>query len=159
MKIRKAKIEDVEQIIPIMIELQKVHIVGREDIFKNKEYKETKKEVIEKILDKNSNVLIAIDEELKVCGVLICRVKIIENHINIKDTRILWIDEIVIKDEFKRQGIGKKLIYKAKEIAKKENCSRLELNCWIFNKNAIEFYKKIGMNEQRITMEMKIEEE
>ena len=158
MKIRKAKIEDVEQIIPIIIQLQKLHIVGRKDVFKNKEYKEVKKEVIEKILDKNSNVLIAIDEELKVCGVLICRVKIIENHINIKDTRILWIDEIVIKNEFKRQGIGKELIYKAKEIAKKENCSRLELNCWTFNKNAIEFYKKIGMSEQRINMELKVEE-
>ena len=36
----------------------------------------------------------------------------------------------------------------------KENCVRVELNCWGFNKSAIEFYKNVGMREQRINMEI-----
>ena len=45
---------------------------------------------------------------------------------------------------------------KAKEIAKEEKCEKVELNCWSFNENAIKFYKKIGMQEQRINMEFEI---
>lgn len=156
MKIRKAKIEDVEQINPIIIELQELHINGREDIFKKKNEDDARKEIIEKILDTDTNVIVEINEKDNVCGVLICKVKVIENHVNIKDTRILSVEELGVKKEFKRQGIGRELMQKAKEIAKEEKCSRLELNCWSFNTNAMEFYKSIGMVEQRIYMEMKI---
>ena len=34
--------------------------------------------------------------------------------------------------------------------------SILELNCWNFNKDAIKFYKSIGMNTQRKIMEKEI---
>ena len=60
------------------------------------------------------------------------------------------------KEGYKKHGIGKKLMLYAKEEAKKGNYNRLELNCWSFNENAIEFYKKIGMKEQRINLEFKI---
>ena len=44
----------------------------------------------------------------------------------------------------------------AKTIARKNNCSRLELNVWNFNTNAIEFYEHFGMKCQRKIMEIEI---
>lgn len=50
-------------------------------------------------------------------------------------------------------GIDKQLMRKAEEISKELGCKRIELNCWSFNKNAINFYEEFGMRPQRIIME------
>ncbi len=153
MKIRKAKKEDMNDIITIMIEIAELHEKGRKDMFKKKEKNSLKKELTQKFIDKNYNILVATKEE-KIVGILIYKYKKIENHSNLRDAKILWIEEIGIKEEYKRKGIGTILINKAKEMAVKENCVRVELNCWGFNKSAIEFYKNVGMREQRINMEI-----
>ena len=43
-----------------------------------------------------------------------------------------------------------------KNIALKNNCVRIELNCWIFNDNAINMYEHIGFKKQRIIYEMEL---
>lgn len=48
------------------------------------------------------------------------------------------------------------LIDEITTIAKEKECNRIELTCWSFNKDALEFYKKIGMDIQKLTMEMKL---
>lgn len=58
--------------------------------------------------------------------------------------RILYIEDIFIDENMRRNGIGNMFFDKAKEIAAKENCSRLEWKCLEWNKNAIAFYEKIG---------------
>ncbi len=42
----------------------------------------------------------------------------------------------------------------AKGIALKNNCDRIELNCWIFNEKVITMYEHIGFERQRIIYEM-----
>ena len=44
----------------------------------------------------------------------------------------------------------------AKEIAKENDCDRIELNCWLFNDNALNMYEYIGYNKQRIIYKMKL---
>ncbi len=58
--------------------------------------------------------------------------------------RVLYIEDIFIDENMRRNGIGNMFFDKAKEIAAKENCSRLEWKCLEWNKNAIAFYEKIG---------------
>lgn len=156
LQIRQVNKKDIDKIVPIMFEVAKLHKEGRREIFKEKTEKEIKKEIIQAMLNKDSNIIVASDEKKNVYGVVIYKFKTIENHNNLKNAKILWIEELGIKKEFQKQGIGKLLMQKVKEIAKEEKCHRLELNCWKFNQNAIEFYKKIGMQEQRINMEMKL---
>ena len=43
------------------------------------------------------------------------------------------------------------------KIAKIKKCNFVELNCWNFNKNAIEFYEKCEMKTQRNIMEIKVD--
>lgn len=154
MGIRKANIKDIDEISRILLEVADLHEKGRPDIFKAKTLEEIKKDVSKSLIDKNSKVIVF--EEENILGVIIYRTKIVENHKNLKNSKILWIEEIGVKEGYKKHGIGKKLMLYAKEEAKKDSCDRLELNCWSFNKNAIEFYKKIGMKEERINMEFEI---
>ena len=48
------------------------------------------------------------------------------------------------------------LMDKVREIGKENKCDRIELNCWMFNSNAIAMYEHIGFDRQRILYEMKL---
>lgn len=77
-------------------------------------------------------------------------------HIKDKHDRILWIDQLVIDEKYRKQGYGKELVNKLKEIAKNEKCKRVELNCWSFNQDAKKMYMHIGFIEQKTTLEIDI---
>ncbi len=56
----------------------------------------------------------------------------------------LYMDDLYVKPEFRKNGIGTKLINKVIDFAKDSKCHKL---CWQvskWNKPAIDFYKKIG---------------
>ena len=56
----------------------------------------------------------------------------------------LYLDDIYVKEEFRGQKIGRKLLVKIFEIANKENCSRVRWQVLDWNIPAIKFYEKYG---------------
>ena len=155
MDIRQANKNDITQMVPLLDEVSKLHIEKRPDVFKIKSHEEIKSNLEEMIQDESNIILIAEDKQVAV-GVIICKVREINNHTNLKNTKVLWINEICVKQEYRRNGIGRSLIEKAKEIAKANNCLRLELNCWELNEGAMKFYEKQGLTTQKRVMEINI---
>lgn len=155
MDIRQANKNDITQMVPLLDEVSKLHIEKRPDVFKIKSHEEIKSNLEEMIQDESNFILIAEDKQVAV-GVIICKVREINNHTNLKNTKVLWINEICVKQEYRRNGIGRSLIEKAKEIAKANNCLRLELNCWELNEEAMKFYENQGLTTQRRVMEINI---
>lgn len=155
MDIRQANKNDITQMVPLLDEVSKLHIEKRPDVFKIKSHEEIKSNLEEMIQDESNFILIAEDKQVAV-GVIICKVREINDHTNLKNTKILWINEICVKQEYRRNGIGRSLIEKAKEIAKENNCLRLELNCWELNEEAMKFYENQGLTTQRRVMEINI---
>ena len=155
MDIRQANKNDITQMVPLLDEVSKLHIEKRPDVFKIKSHEEIKSNLEEMIQDESNIILIAEDKQVAV-GVIICKVREINDHTNLKNTKVLWINEICVKQEYRRNGIGRSLIEKAKEIAKENNCLRLELNCWELNGEAMKFYENQGLTTQRRVMEINI---
>ncbi|WP_307336583.1 GNAT family N-acetyltransferase [Metabacillus malikii] len=56
----------------------------------------------------------------------------------------LEIERIYIKSQYQKHGLGKYLLTKAIEIAKKQNKKHIWLGVWERNENALAFYKKMG---------------
>ena len=153
MKIRQAKIEDKNDLIEILIQVQELHCKNRPDTFKKVTKQEVESEVIEV---EDRKMIVAANDKDKVCGLVIFRIKEVENHINLKNAKILYVGKIVVDKKCQRQGVGTLLIQEINKIARKLNCNRIELSCWSFNKEAIEFYKAQGMNIQRLNMEIEV---
>lgn len=57
----------------------------------------------------------------------------------------LYIEDIIVNESFRGEGIGKNLFEATIQKAKELNCSGLQLQVLNWNKPAIEFYKKIGL--------------
>lgn len=56
----------------------------------------------------------------------------------------IYLDDLYVKPSFRGKGIGKLLMNKVFDIAKKEKCNRVRWQVSKWNTSAIEFYKNIG---------------
>ena len=54
------------------------------------------------------------------------------------------IDELVVENSFRRQGIGKKLMDEITKVAKDHHCKRIELDSAFHRKDAHMFYEQSG---------------
>src|SRR5665647_88521 len=54
----------------------------------------------------------------------------------------LFIEDIFVIKEYRRQGVGKKMFDFLKETAKREGCGRIEFTVLKWNKSAQKFYEK-----------------
>lgn len=70
--------------------------------------------------------------------------------------RFLEVDEVGVDVSARRQGVGKKLFEEIRRFAKEKDFTRLELNMWEFNEEALKFYEAIGFTTYRRYMEMDI---
>ena len=54
----------------------------------------------------------------------------------------LYLEDIFVLEEYRRQGVGQKMFDHIKKIAKLEGCGRIEFTVLKWNKSAQEFYEK-----------------
>jgi GNAT superfamily N-acetyltransferase len=58
--------------------------------------------------------------------------------------KALYLDDLYVKEVFRKQGIGKQLLEAVIEFARLESCRKVRWQVSNWNANAIEFYKKMG---------------
>jgi GNAT superfamily N-acetyltransferase len=56
----------------------------------------------------------------------------------------LYLDDLYVKEKYRRHKIGSALLRKVFEVAKAENCNRVRWQVLDWNSNAIEMYRKSG---------------
>ena len=58
--------------------------------------------------------------------------------------RGLWLEDIYVKPEFRRNGYGRALLLYVARIAHEHGCGRFEWSALDWNAPAVEFYKSLG---------------
>jgi len=56
----------------------------------------------------------------------------------------LYLEDIYVKESYRRKGIGEELLRKIFEVARNEDCKRVRWQVLDWNKSAISFYNKMG---------------
>lgn len=152
--IRKAKISDFQGIHNLIMQVHKLHVNERNDIYKDVDpmnFEEFRTEL------SNSNTIYLIAElENEIVGICFSQIKEISNNKIMKNRRILHIENICVDEDHQKKGIGKKLYNQIVELAKEKNIDNIELMVWGFNENAIKFYENLGMNIKNLKFEQKI---
>ena len=152
--IRKAEIEDFNKVHRLIMQVHKLHVKERTDIYKDVDpmsFEEFKNE-----LSNSNNIYLVAQLENKIVGICFSQIKEISNNRIMKDRKILNIGDICVDEKYQRNGIGKKLYNQIVQIAKEKNIHNVELMVWKFNKNAIKFYENLGMNVKNLKFEQKI---
>ncbi|AFG37090.1 GNAT family N-acetyltransferase [Spirochaeta africana] len=145
--------DDYQKIKEMRSHTHRMHYENEPEYFKDNEeyftydYYKTK-------IDKNQIWKLVVDR--RIIGYTIVNVVQYENHEMFNDQKILLIEEITIDKDYQRKGYGEFIITNIEKYAQENEYTSIELNVWAFNKVAIDFYKKSGMETSRIKMEKRL---
>ena len=151
MIIRKAEFKDIPALARLLHQVNDVHADGRPDIFIHGQRKYTDEELKEVLSHSACPVFVA-DNGGEVLGYAFCQLEDIRRH-NLRPEKTLYIDDICVDEAARGQGVGSRLYDYVNQYAADEGCRRITLNVWCLNPGAMEFYKKMGMEPLKITME------
>lgn len=152
--IRKAEISDFQGVHKLIMQVHKLHVNERNDIYKDVEpmnFDEFKTE-----LSNSNNIYLIAEFKNEIVGICFSQIKEISNNKIMKDRKILHIENICVDENHQKKGIGKKLYEQIVQLAKEKNIDNIELMVWGFNENAINFYKNLGMKIKNLKFEQKV---
>ena len=150
--IRKATKNDIEQIINLLHQVNMVHYKIRPDLFKPHTTKYNEQELCKLFADDSRPIFVYDDGG--VLGYAFCQITEIQNNILLQDTKTLYIDDICVDESARGRHVGKSLFDHVLNYAKTIGCHNVTLNVWTGNDAALSFYKNMGMQVQKTTMEM-----
>lgn len=156
--IRKAQKKDIEDIMRLLKQIAQLHYEGRPDLFKTNASKYSHEMVHFKIKNPDEYIVVAIDETDKVLGYIFCYFEIRKDHPVLKDRKVIYIDDFCVDQEKRELGIGSKLFTHIENYAKQTHCDAIELNVWVFNKEALRFYEKHGLLPKSTRMELLLDQ-
>ncbi len=133
-KIRRAKPEDKEQIIKLIVELADFEKLAPPD-------EDARKRLIKEAFSLNPcfEILVA-DKKGEILGYAFY----FFTFSSFKALKTLYLEDIFITQKYRSSGIGKLFFKELKDIASKNKCGRMEWCVLNWNVNAIKFYNKLG---------------
>lgn len=69
---------------------------------------------------------------------------------------MIYINDLCVREELRRKGIGRQLFQFILDYAKKMNVDAVELDVFASNQEAVRLYESIGMKEKTRRMELKL---
>ena len=150
--IRKASNKDIHRIIELLHQVNMVHHVIRPDLFKPHTTKYNEQE-LEAMFKDNSKPVFVYDDG-KVLGYAFCQLTEVKDHLLLEDNKSLYIDDICVDEKARGKHVGKALYEYVRDYARSIGCHNITLNVWEGNNPAISFYKNMGMQVQKTTMEI-----
>lgn len=150
--IRKARINDIARIIELLHQVNMVHHKIRPDLFKPYTTKYNEQEL--EYLLKNEKSPVFVYDDGEVLGHAFCLITETKDHRLLQDVKTLYIDDICVDEKARGKHVGKALYEFARDYAQSIGCYNITLNVWDGNDPALSFYRNMGMQVQKTTMEI-----
>ncbi len=156
MEIRDLKQTDFNDVNEIFKQLNKLHAEHRPDIYKDIENPvDAIGYVTEKAIKEGSIIFLGADVDGKIVGICFVLIRSRKN-IGLVPRICAHIADIAVDENYRRQGIGTALYNEAVKRAKERGATVIQLGVNEFNKEAIDFYKSLGMTVWKYEMEQRI---
>lgn len=149
--IRPGKLEDVSQIKDNLINLWVEHAKNEPGLLDENEMRKTDAEgFYKKCFETQDKCFTFVAEDSgKIVGFL--KADITEIPSFFIHPKILYLDDLFVLPDYRRQGIAKALILKAEELAKEKNIKRIQARVYTFNTGMHEFLKSLGYHSPHAT--------
>lgn len=137
-KIRHYKSEDYDELKDILSAVYDSHI---------------SKTALEKsYLSDNRFILVAIDADTD--HLVGCT--FVEKQVDfVRSNSILYVTYVAVDENYRKQGIGRKLLSKVEEMCLEQGCFAIELTSANFRTGAHAFYESLGYTEKKTTLYIK----
>ena len=149
--IRRASKSDVKRIIELLHQVNMVHHVIRPDLFKPHTTKYNEQEIEAMLSDDSKPIFVNDDGEVR--GYAFCQITEVRDNQLLEDDKVLYIDDICVDENARGKHVGKALYEYVRDYARSIGCHHITLNVWEGNDAALSFYRNMGMQVQKTTME------
>ena len=154
MIVRRAENKDIPGILKLLVQVDMVHHIGRPDLFKGPATKYNAKELEQIIACDDTPVFVCVDDNDFVAGHAFCISKQVLNDSVLTDIKTLYIDDICVDEQHRKQRIGTMLYEHVHEYAKANGFYNITLNVWEGNDGAKAFYEAMGLKVLKYGMEI-----
>ncbi|MGL5415729.1 MAG: GNAT family N-acetyltransferase [Clostridium sp.] len=133
LRLRQARIEDTKIILELICEIAKYEkmldrVVATEESIKDS------------IFFKKEAAVLLVEVNEKVIGYVLY----FFNYSTFLGRSGFYLEDIYIKEEYRKKGYGKEIFKVIGKIAYEKGCHRMEWSCLNWNTSSIEFYKNLG---------------
>ncbi len=143
--IRHAQPTEFEALCALIAELDRVHILGRPDVFRKPRGATREVAVIESLIAGPDSAILVADHASKGLAGLVILIKKSVADCVVRDARsFVEVDNLIIRPEMRHRGVARSLMAASRAWAESHGIFSLELSAWSFNTSAIAFYKAIG---------------
>ena len=155
MIVRFAKESELDRVNELRKQVNDIHVEGKPDVFKPG-FGQELRDFIKVIWNDPEQEIVVAEDDGVICGFAVL------HHINkpenpfMKERDFIDIDEFCVDKDHRRKGAASAMVSFIKEFAKEKGFSRIELNMWEFNQDALAFYEAAGFKTFRRYMEMMI---
>ena len=139
MNIRDAGVEDVQDILRLMRVL-----AGDSD-----ENNALTGEIAAAYLAQAGSIVLLAEHEGRTVGLLSMFMRLDLYHGGL----VCAIDELVVEDGFRRQGVGSELLHEAKRRAEDAGCAEISISTLVDNQPAIRLYRRQGFVDEALLLE------
>ena len=153
--IRFAREDDLAQINELRRQVNELHAAGKPEIFRPC-FSDEMRDYLYEIRSDAAWQIIAAEADGAVLGyATLHHIQRPENPV-MRPRDYLEIDEFGVDEAFRRRGIASAMIAFIRAYAREKGFSRIELNMWEFNRDALAFYEAVGFSTYRRQMEMDV---
>lgn len=105
----------------------------------------------DKYLTDTRSIIVAVTEENKLVGCAFTEIQ--EDYV--RPGRIIYVTYVAVENEYRKHGIGKKMMNHVETICIENGCSSIELTSANFRTGAHAFYESIGFTKKKTTVFIK----
>lgn len=157
--IRPASTEDIEALCRLYGEFHEFHVRIVPDRLRSLEGSGNNSELIsslKKIMGSDESAIFVAEVEGKTTG--LAEVYLREDKANpaVVSHRYGHLQSLLVTDDLRKQGTGKKLVDAAETWAKEKGATEMRLDIWEFPEGPLRFYEKLGYRTLRRTLLRKL---
>ena len=133
--IREARSQDAAALAALCAQVHALHVTWRPELFRAASVEEMKSLFRQWIGQENFRAYLALLDGRPV-GYVAVRIVDRPGHLLMNPRRFLDVEQIGVAPDERGKGIGRALLEKAREFAREQRLTRIELNVWIENAGA-----------------------
>jgi ribosomal protein S18 acetylase RimI-like enzyme len=147
MEIRTATTEDSLILSALCRDVQSLHAEHHPQVFKMPQSDDFAVEYFDEILATPEFTAFIAEEDGSPLGYILCRKVDRPENAFTHPIRFLLVDQISVRPNAQRKGIGTALLRQAEELARELGLAKLQLDSWDFNLEAHACFEKFGFEK------------
>ena len=147
MKVRQAVSSDSLLLSSLCLEVQSLHAEHHPDIFKTPQSDDFAVSFFEEMLADPAITIYIAEENAQALGHIFCRLIERPESPFTYANRFLHIDQISVRPNAQRRGVGTALMNRVEELAREIGIIRIQLDSWDFNTQAHAFFEGLGFEK------------